>query len=75
MKKQELYKNITILIVTHNSERVIKPLLTLLDVKFPIFIVDNDSKDKTKNILKKHICVSKKLFLTKKALAFGVRLI
>ena len=71
MKKQELYKNITILIVTHNSERVIKPLLTLLDVNFPIFIVDNESKDKTKNILKKHNCVSKKIIFNKKGLGFG----
>ncbi len=71
MNNKQLYKNITILVVTHNSEGVISKLLKSLNNNFPLFVVDNDSKDNTQKILKNHDCVSKRLIFNKKGLGFG----
>ena len=69
--KLELFKNITVLTVTHNSENVIKKFLRTLDINLKLFVVDNESKDKTRSILKKYPHKSKKLVFNKKGLGFG----
>ncbi len=71
MNSRELFKNITILTVTHNSEGVISEFLKSIHVKFKLFVVDNESKDKTRCILKNHRQDSKKLVFNEKGLGFG----
>ena len=53
MLTNQLFKDITIVTVTHNSENVIKSFLETLDRRFNLCIIDNASKDKTRLILKK----------------------
>ena len=71
MNCSELFKNITILTVTHNSEGVISEFLKSIHFKFKLFVVDNESRDKTRNILKNHSQTSKKLIFNEKGLGFG----
>ena len=71
MDQLELFKNITVLTVTHNSENVIKKFLRSLDINLKLLVVDNESQDKTRSILKKHPHNSKKLVFNEKGLGFG----
>ena len=68
-----IYKNITIVTVTHNSEIVLNSFLNSLDIKFRLIIIDNDSKDNTKKILKKFKSKGKniKIIFNKIGLGFG----
>lgn len=64
--------NISIVIVTYNSEKIIKSFLTqpTLSKESDIIIVDNASSDKTKNIIKK-IMPSVTLIALKKNIGYG----
>ena len=68
---KQIYKDITILTVTHNSERVIESFLKNIDKKFNLIVVDNNSLDNTKLILKKDIRPYKTLFFNQIGLGFG----
>ncbi len=66
-----VYKDITILTVTHNSENVIDCFLNNINKKFKLIVVDNNSRDSTKLILKKDNRPYKTLFFNKIGLGFG----
>ena len=71
MTMKYAYKDITILTVTHNSENVINSFLNNVNKKFKLIVVDNNSLDNTKLILKKDIRPYKTLFFNKIGLGFG----
>ena len=66
-----VYKDITILTVTHNSENVIDCFLNNINKKFKLIVVDNNSRDSTKLILKKDNRPYKTLFFNKIGLGFA----
>jgi len=67
----QLFNNITVVTVTHNSENVITSFLDSLDQRFNLCVIDNASKDNTKLVLKKAKHKNLKLFFNKKGLGFG----
>ena len=71
MNNHEIFKNVTVLTVTHNSENVIKKFLKSLDRNLKLVVVDNESKDQTRAILKKQINKSITLIFNDKGLGFG----
>ena len=71
MNNHEIFKNVTVLTVTHNSENVIKKFLKSLDRNLKLVVVDNESKDQTRAILKKQINKSIRLIFNDKGLGFG----
>lgn len=71
MKYSSIYDDITVLTVTHNSSNVIENFLNTLDINFKLVIVDNNSMDNTKIILKTHNRNSISLFFNDKGLGFG----
>ena len=54
MKNNPLFKDITVLIVTHNAENVLNNFLKSLNPKFKLVIVDNASTDNTRKIIKQY---------------------
>ncbi len=71
MLTNQLFKDITIVTVTHNSENVITSFLETLDRRFKLCVIDNASKDKTRLILKKAKYKNLKLIFNKIGLGFG----
>ena len=71
MLTNQLFKDITIVTVTHNSENVITSFLETLDRRFNLCVIDNASKDKTRLILKKAKYKNLKLIFNKIGLGFG----
>ena len=69
----EIFKKITIVTITHNSENVLKNFLSSIDNRFNLIVIDNDSKDSTKYILTNLKANHKKLKLifNKTGLGFG----
>jgi len=68
---KSFYKNITVLTVTHNSASVIETFLKNINKQFNLVVVDNNSSDKTKTILKQNIRPYKTLIFNKIGLGFG----
>ena len=54
MKNNQLYKDITVLIVTHNAENVLTNFIKSLNPEFKLVIVDNASSDNTREIIKQY---------------------
>tara|TARA_B100000579_G_scaffold422463_1_gene424513 strand:- start:493 stop:1371 length:879 start_codon:yes stop_codon:yes gene_type:complete len=71
MITNQLFNNITIVTVTHNSEHIITNFLDTLDRRFNLCVIDNASQDNTKLILKKAKHKNLKLIFNKKGLGFG----
>ncbi len=71
MITNQLFNNITIVTVTHNSEHIITNFLDTLDRRFNLCVIDNVSKNNTKLILKKAKHKNLKLIFNKKGLGFN----
>ena len=71
MKNNQLYKDITVLIVTHNAENVLTNFIKSLNPKFKLVIVDNASSDNTREIIKQYKTEKYKIILNKVGVGFG----
>ena len=68
---KSIYKEITIVTVTHNSESVIKNFLKNISKEFKLVVIDNNSQDNTRQILNDEKRTHKTLYFNDKGLGFG----
>ncbi len=71
MFKNKIYDEVTIVTVTHNSGEILETFLSSLDFNFNLIVVDNDSTDNTKTILKNLNHSKINLIFNKIGLGFG----
>jgi len=71
MKNNPLFKDITVLIVTHNAENVLNNFLKSLNPEFKLVIVDNASTDNTRKIIKQYKTAKFKIILNEVGVGFG----
>lgn len=71
MKSNQIFNDVTILIVTHNAENVLTNFLESLNPKFKLVIVDNASSDNTREIIKQYKTEKYRVILNKFGVGFG----
>ena len=75
MKNSQLFKDITVLIVTHNAENVLVNFFKSLNPEFKLIVVDNASTDNTRKIIKQYKTPKYKVILNQVGVGFGKVLI
>ena len=71
MKNSQLFKDITVLIVTHNAENVLVNFFKSLNPEFKLIVVDNASTDNTRKIIKQYKTPKYKVILNQVGVGFG----